>query len=299
MRFQDWMSGQWAVRIGLWIGQRWPQSAGYGLARLIADTICRWKPEVYRTVRANLRQVLGPETGDAVVDQMTHRVFCHAGRTYYEFFRIVGQPRHVLARAVRISPSLVQLIQSETAAGRGVLLLGIHMSNFDLGLMAVAANDLPAQVLSLAGPHDGFEMLNDLRAVEGFEVTPVTPHTLRMAIRRLRSGGLVITGADRPVHDDRGLVEFFGRPAYLPLGPARLALMTGAMVLLGACHHSSDEGYVLDVIGPIAMPSTGDRTTDVLAGTRRIAIAMEQHVRAHPDQWLMFHPVWPEPSEGE
>jgi KDO2-lipid IV(A) lauroyltransferase len=151
----------------------------------------------------------------------------------------------------------------------------------------------------LASPHGGFDLLDEMRKVESLEVTVISPQSLRAAVRRLRGGGLVMTGADRPVPGDQALTEFFGRPACLPLGPARMALMTGATVLLGACVYDPEQGYVLDISGPIDMVRTGNREEDVLAGTRRLAVAMEAYVRAHPAQWMMFHPVWPDLPDGE
>jgi KDO2-lipid IV(A) lauroyltransferase len=260
----------------------------------VADAIARFKPEVYWKVRDNLRHVLGSESGEKALHASVHAVFEHAGQTYYDFFRAIGQPCDVLANSVRIAGSLVTFLSEERRAGRGVLLLGVHMSNFDLGILALGAHDLPAQILSLGGPQDGFGLLNDLRQMEGFEVTPVGPMALRDAVRRLRSAGLVMTGADRPVASEEDeLVPFFGKPARLPLGPARLALMTGATVLLGACYRHPAEGYVLHVTGPIEMVKTGDRRSDVVVNTQRLAQVMESYIRARPTQWLMFHRLWP------
>jgi lauroyl/myristoyl acyltransferase len=42
------------------------------------------------------------------------------------------------------------------------------------------------------------------------------------------------------------------------------------------------------------MIRTGDRRQDVLTNTRRLAVIQEEKIRAHPEQWLMFHPFWPE-----
>jgi KDO2-lipid IV(A) lauroyltransferase len=167
------------------------------------------------------------------------------------------------------------------------------MSNFDLTFLALGAHRLPIQILSLADPQAGVHIQNRLRHEAGLEITPITPESLRAAIRRLKSGGLVLTGADRPIPQDRELVEFFGRPAYLPVGPARLAMMTGATVVVGACHYDPDEGYVLDATWPVEMARTGDRRQDTLTNTRRIAAIVEGYVRAHPQQWMMFHPFWP------
>ena len=294
MRLQDFISSKPMTQLGIVIGRHMPRRAGYGLARIAAGVIARRKPEVYWTVRANLRQILGPEADDLVLHRMTHQVFFHAGQTYYDFFHAIGQPKEVLAEAVRIPEKLVAFIQSETARGQGVLLLFAHMSNFDLLGLSMGARDLPIQMLSLANPQAGFHLLNYLRATAGFEVTPITPQSLRAAIRRLKSGGIVLTGVDRPIPEDRELVEFFGRPAYLPVGPVRLALMTGALVIMASCYYEPGKGYGLKVTEPLEMIRTGDRRRDLMTNVRRVVDILEQHVRARPEQWMMFHPVWPE-----
>jgi len=294
MRFQDFTSSEPVTRLGIFIGQHTPRWAGYGLARIVANIIARRKPEVYWTVRTNLRQVLGPEVDDGVLHEMARQVFFHAGQTYYDFFHAIDQPPEVLTEAVRDSEALIRQMQSEAASGRGVLLLATHMSNFDLAGMAIGAHGVPMHGLSLADPGAGFRVLNRLRALGSIEVTPITSESLRAAIRRLKSGGMVLTGVDRPIFQERELVEFFGRPAYLPVGPARLALMTGATVFMGSCRYDPAEGYVLEATGPIEMVRTGDRRQDILTNTRRLALVLEGYVGAHPEQWMMFHPFWPE-----
>jgi KDO2-lipid IV(A) lauroyltransferase len=294
MQIQDFFSSRPVTRLGIFVARCVPRWVGYGLARIIAGVIALWKPVIYWTVRANLCQILGSEVGGSELHEMARRVFFHAGQTYYDFFHVVSQPAEVLTQAVRLPESLIERLEAEMREGRGVLLLGTHMSNFDLTGLALGASGLPIQMLSLANPKAGFHILNRLRATGDFEVTPITPRSLRAAVQRLRGGGIVLTGIDRPVYQDRELIEFFGRPAFLPVGSARLALMTGAMVLVGSCRYDSDEGYILEITGPIEMVRTGDRRQDVLANTRRLAAVVEKYVRAHPEQWMMFHPFWPE-----
>jgi len=304
MRFQDFVSSKPMTRLGIVLGRYMPRRAGYGLARIVSGVIARRKPEVYWTVRANLRQILGPEADDGLASharlhRMTHQVFFHAGQTYYDFFHAIGQPKEVLAEAVPIPDEILASIRSETARGQGVLVLVAHMSNFDLLGLSIGARGggglpAPIQMLSLANPQAGFHLLNYLRATAGFEVTPITPQSLRAAIRRLKSGGIVLTGVDRPIPEDRELVEFFARPAYLPVGPVRLALMTGALVIMASCYYEPGKGYGLEVTEPLEMIRTGDRKRDLMTNVRRVVDILEEHVRARPEQWMMFHPVWPE-----
>ena len=294
MRVQDLISSKPMTKIGLFIGQHLPRRVGYGLAKFVSGIMARRKPQIYWTVRANLNQILGPEADDETLHEKAGQVFFHAGQTYYDFFRAIGQPPEVLVKAVKIPPKIIDLIQTEQAQGQSVLLLSSHMSNFDLAGLAVGSLGFPIQMLSLANPEAGFHILNYLRAKGGFEVTSITPESLRAAIRRLKSGGIVLTGMDRPIPEDQELIEFFGRPAYLPVGPVRLALMTGATVVFGSCHHEPDEGYILKVTGPIEMVRTGNRRQDILTNAHRLALVLEEYVRAHPEQWMMFHPFWPE-----
>jgi lauroyl/myristoyl acyltransferase len=294
MRVQDLFSSKPMTQAGLFIGQHMPRWVGYGLARIAAGVIARQRPQLYWTVQVNLRQILGPEADEGTLHEITRHVFFHAGQTYYDFFHAIGQSLQAWRKAVQIPEAIVEQLEAEVTRGRGLLLLSTHMSNFDLAGLAVGSLGFPIQMLSLADPQAGFHILNYLRARGGFEVTPITTESLRAAIRRLKNGGVVVTGMDRPMPEDQELIEFFGRPAHLPVGPARLALMTGATVILGSCRYDADKGYVLEARGPIEMIRTGDRQQDVLTNTRRLAVILEGYVRAHPEQWMMFHPVWPE-----
>jgi KDO2-lipid IV(A) lauroyltransferase len=272
-----------------------PGWVGHGLARLAAEVIQWRQPEIYETLRENLHHVVGCEMPEDALDHLTRDAFFHAVRAYYDFFRTVGRPSELVYERVEIPQSFIELIRSETSSGRGVLILATHMSNFDLAGLALSACSLSAQVLSLAGPSPGFRLLNDLRAGDTFEITPITPDVLRTSVHRLASGGVVITGADRPTGEERDRVEFFGQPANLPLGPARLALMADVSVIVGSCYRDPDGIYRVRGTGPIEMVRTGNRRQDTLASARRLAAVFEEHISRHPDQWLMFHRVWPEP----
>ena len=246
----------------------------------------------------NLRQVLGAQVADRTLHRMVWHVFVHAGHAYYDFYRATNWPIEKLARAARVPETYMDLMRTRSAKGQGTLLLGLHMSNFDLAMVSIAARGIPTQVLTLSHPGEGFRVQDRLRATVGLEVTQISPESLRLAVRRLESGWIVFTGVDRPVSDERHPVELFGRPSNLSTGPARIALMSGAAVLVASCHYSPHIGYVVDFTGPVEMTRSGDRRQDIQTNARRIAAVIEQHVRAYPDQWLMFHPLWPRLSPG-
>ena len=115
MRLQDITSSKPVTWLGLFLAQHSPRRVGYGLARIAAGIIARQKPSLYWTVRANLRQIVGPGADDGALHEMTRHVFYHAVQTYYDFFHAIDQPSKALIEAVRISGDLVERIRSEMA----------------------------------------------------------------------------------------------------------------------------------------------------------------------------------------
>ena len=79
-------------------------------------------------------------------------------------------------------------------------------------------------------------MIVDLRSRGALSDTPIDAGSLRMAIKRLREGGLVLTGAEWPnVPWESEPLPFFGKPAHLPTGHIRLAMSGNARLLPVAC----------------------------------------------------------------
>lgn len=281
------------IELGLFLGRNLSPPAGYAIAHRTADLVAATRPGVYRTVWRNARHVLGAAAPQTAVDDLTHQIFVHAGTSYYDFFHALGAPPERLKAMMRVPETAVEVVREMSGNGRGVLLVGMHLSNFDLGALALGLHGLPIQVLSLADPPPGFRLLNDLRRDAGFEITPITTRSLRSAIERLRGGGIVMLFADWPSPDENPHTPFFGYPAFLPHGPARLALMADAAVYFGACRRLAEQSYAIDVQGPLTICQTGHRQTDLQRLTVQFAALMEAEIRARPEQWMMFHPFWP------
>jgi KDO2-lipid IV(A) lauroyltransferase len=96
-------------------------------------------------------------------------------------------------------------------------------------------------------------------------------------------------------------VPFLGHEAQTPVGPARLALRTGAAVVVGLAAPApaaSDGGDGLE------LAVTRIATTDLDASpagerilTTRINDAISSGIRAMPEGWVWMHPRWPARSD--
>ncbi|MGC9400289.1 MAG: lysophospholipid acyltransferase family protein [Anaerolineae bacterium] len=269
------------------------------IAGLAARILVTLKPDIYHAVYHNQRHVLGAEAPEAQVRRHVYQVFFGAARAYYELFHNVGRGRTQVREfdpPVYLTSAASEHLRQALAAGRGVFVLGCHVSNFDLaGISLCQSVPEPVQVLSLADPAPGFELFNELRRQAGALVTPISPESLRTALLRLRKGGIVLTGVDRPIGENDQPVEFFGATAYLPTGYIRIPLRTDCLVLTAGAAYENG-AYHIHVNPPLEMVRSGDREEDVRINVRRVLAELEAFISRHPEQWMMFVPVWKPPG---
>jgi KDO2-lipid IV(A) lauroyltransferase len=95
-------------------------------------------------------------------------------------------------------------------------------------------------------------------------------------------------------------VNYFGLLACTAAGIAKVALHTGAAVVPAFTVWDESLGkYRIRFEPAIPLVCTGDDDADVVANTQNYTTAIEQAVRAHPDQWLWVHRRWKTRPEGE
>ena len=97
--------------------------------------------------------------------------------------------------------------------------------------------------------------------------------------------------ADLPVENGEPLT-FFGQACQLPVGHTRLALGTGAQVLVGASHRVGDGAYRAEVVPAPRPESSGERRQDVIRWAQDSLHLLEGLIRQWPEEWLMPVPVW-------
>ncbi|MBN2393003.1 MAG: hypothetical protein JXR84_19895 [Anaerolineae bacterium] len=285
------------VRLALRIMKYLP-FRGRGIVATFWARIVTWvKPPMYYAARANLQHVLDETASQKQLNRTLYQLFYNTGRRYYETFYNLGRG---IIRAENFRPSVSVPAETMThfeqalAMGRGVFVLACHMSNFDLGGIALAQN-LPVslQALSLADPTPDVEAFNQLRERCGAHMTPISSQALREAMERLKDGGAVVTGPDYPVHDGDEPVMFFSAPANLPSGYVRIPLRTKSPIIVLAPRYE-DGVYKVIANPPFELEYTGNREQDVTVNLHRILEQVEDFIRQCPDEWMMFAPVWVE-----
>lgn len=121
--------------------------------------------------------------------------------------------------------------------GRPVLLITMHMGEFQLGFLKLAASlrskrNIFAFKISERNADEDALFAAFARESQHIEPLRAGQDGGRRAYLELRKGNVVMMTVDLEVHvTSRSTVEFFGRPCQMQNGPATLALLTGAVIV--------------------------------------------------------------------
>jgi KDO2-lipid IV(A) lauroyltransferase len=242
-----------------------------------------------RIAADNLRRAFGPELSEQEIRRIVREVFRNTGRTLIEFARMRRLVEYGLDRLC-VSDGL-ECLQQARAAGKGAIAVSAHFGNFELFGAWVATRGHPTDFV-VGVQHN--EMVNRLltgfRREIGVGMIPVNKG-LKGVFRSLQQNRIVALLADQ--HAPSGVVvEFFGRRAATPKGPAAFAVRSGAPIIPFVIRRERYDRHVLMAGTPIFPPESGNDEQDMLNMTQAYTTFFEDCIRRYPDQWLWTHRRW-------
>jgi KDO2-lipid IV(A) lauroyltransferase len=249
----------------------------------------------------NLR-IAFPAWREAEREGVLLRAFENAGRSLVELAWIGARAPALLAERVRIE-GLEHLQAARAAAPAGaVIVLTAHFGSWELFAAAMAAHGLPIAVVHRAREDAALNALLAERRIAGGTRYLERGSAAVAALRALRSGELLALPYDQNCHAAAGVfVPFFGRLACARSGPVRVALHTRAAVLPAFLHRDARDPsrHVVRVRPALALALDGEESELVAENARRWTRALEDEIRAAPDQWSWMHRRWRTQPPGE
>jgi lauroyl/myristoyl acyltransferase len=293
--FYQFATSGFGTRLWLTLGGLAPPRLGRLIARAISGTLAsRVNSPLYRSIYANQAVILGGQSPASQVHAAAGAVLRHAGQVAFDLVHTLAKGERAIFARVDFAPELWADLAAARADGRGIMVCGAHLSNFNLAFLALALRGVELQMLSPAVPNRGFALVRELRSRGRLIDTPINLDSLRAAMRRLQSGGIALTGVDWPnAPGERAPLRFFDRPALMPTGHVRLALSTGAALLpVAAGWDAARQCYFVRSAPPIQTQRQRRDPDAVSHYAQRVLEVIEHWIREKPDQWLMYHPVW-------
>lgn len=288
-----------------WLACRLPEGPLVRLADFAGDLWYRATPARAAQARRNLRRVAvdlaARERGPAAVraaatdpralERLVRRAYRHAARYYLEVARTPGlRPDDLRERLIVETPEVV----AEAFAGDPVIFVGLHFGAIELpGLLLasrVGGAVAPMETIEDAGLQDWFVRT---RGAIGLRIVGLR-EARRALLAALREGTSVGLVGDRDLTGGGTLADLFGAPAMLPLGPAMLAVESGATPYVVGVRRAG-VGRYLGRLEPVVVPEAGSRRERVTVTTAALAAAFERIIEDAPEQWwAVFFPIWPD-----
>ena len=287
-----------ALHFASFLGRVIPPGLGYPICDLIADWIAtRRDSKLIQAVRVNQWMVHGASLEKEVLDKVVWETFRNNARNLYDLYHYIQNPE-ATQRIISLDSAARGLIERPKFSDRGLVIIGLHLSNFDLVLQSICRQGFKIMVLTIPDPQGGRRVEYEMRRRTGMNLVPASVSALRQAVKHLERGGIVLTGMDRPVPDPKYCPRFFGHAAPLPIHSIYLALKACVPVVIMAVIQQTDGLYHVMASEPTEMEVYPENGTEILRNAENVLKQMEDFIRLAPLQWNMFLPVWPDMLEN-
>lgn len=244
-----------------------------------------------RTARDNVARAF-PDLPRAEQAELVRRCFLTLGE-------LLGQTVASLHDAdggglLEVTPDARDTLHEALAVGRGVIFPSAHLGPWELVARSLVRAGIPLVTLARESYDPRFARLYaQLRESHGIGVVwRATPGAAARIVKTLRSGRVLGAPMDLRSRVPSCDVPFLGHPAPTPAGPARLALRTGAPVVVGT---AAPGGVARWVVTATRIPTSDLRadaegTTEL---TARINAELSRRIRDLPHAWVWMHERWP------
>jgi lauroyl/myristoyl acyltransferase len=291
---QKVINSSFGVNLAAFLGRSLPAGAGGRLADFAAEWIARRKSwNLVRAVRANQWVISGGSLDSAGLDQIVRESFRSMAHSIYETFHYY-RDADGMRRLIEFNAQTLELIHRPQFGRRGLVVVGIHFSNFDLMLQAGVLRGAKGLAVTLGALPGGIKLQTEMREKTGLTFLTATVSGIKQAMEYLQAGGMVVTGIDRPLPESHYRPCFFGRPAALPVHHIVMALKARTPIIVVATILRPDGRYHMLSSEFIEMEAQPERRREITHNAERVLRIAEGFIRQAPHQWSMTHPVWPE-----
>jgi lauroyl/myristoyl acyltransferase len=295
---QSIVNSQLGLELASFVGRRMPPSIGYRIADLVAEWIASHRQSaLVRGIRTNQWVIRGGDLDGEALDHAVCENLKSIAHSLYSLYHYIHDPK-AIHEMVDLNPVACGLVERPEFGDRGLMLVGLHLSNFDFVLQSMCMQGLKAFVLTIPDPQGGHRMEYEMRKKTGMNLVPASVSALRNAVKYLEQGGVVLTGIDRPVLDPRIKPRFFERAASLPMHHIYLAMKASVPVMVIAARLGRDGCSHVRTSEPIEMGTYSNHENGIVRNAERVLKEAENFILQAPEQWDMSLPVWPDLVEG-
>ncbi len=268
-----------------------PLKSAYRVAGFFASIYYVFAFRDRKAVTQNLK-VIFPHKPDYEISKIRKELFFNFAKYLVDFFRFKKLDAEYLKKNIRLKN--LNYIDESLSKGGGAILVTAHLGNWELGGVVISILGYP--FITVALPHKSKmvdDFFNSQRKIKGMQVLPLG-NAAKGCLRGLRKNEVLALVGDRDFAGKGMEIDFFGKPAVFPVGPAALALQTKAKIIPGFMLRNPDDSFDLIMNKPLEYTPSGDNDKDLREIITKYKSIFEEYIQRYPEQWYMFRRFWKE-----
>ncbi|HVU65951.1 MAG TPA: lysophospholipid acyltransferase family protein [Ktedonobacteraceae bacterium] len=289
-------------RCAAWLIPRLPRWLLRLLPDLIGPLAWLFAGPARRQATRNMLHVLGPQVrataaGRRQLRRTVRAMFCSSVGNYLDAFLMPALKPDDILRYISIDNA--ECLTEALALGKGLILFSAHFGPFEAMTQWFAARGyqvvIPVEKLK---DERMLRLIMRLRSSSGVTFVPLGGSApMRTIIQALRKNQIVLITADRAIEGESVVRDFFGEPARLPIGPVNLSMRTGAP-LVGALGWRVSRKHMHGTFSRLTLALSEEERQQAEVVEAALIKQLEQVISAHPEQWVVFAPIWVEPEQA-
>jgi KDO2-lipid IV(A) lauroyltransferase len=265
-----------------------PERVAYKLFWNIGEFVHRRNGKSIQRLRSNL-SVVNPGLNELELETLFARSMSSYMRYWCDTFRIQNWSTERIRNSVTTTND--HLLLDPMRDGRGVVVALPHSGNWDHAGAYFCSIGVPlVTVAERLKPEALFQKFLQHRESMGFEVLSLDSRSFVTLMKRAKEKRLIALVADRDLSQSGIDVDFFGKNARMPAGPAVLAIKTGIPLIVAHVSYT-DRGIHID-FHPVEIPQQGSESERIAATVQATADLFVRGITEHPEDWHMLQRIW-------
>lgn len=245
---------------------------------------------------AQMMPALGVDRAEA--ETLVRKSFINLGQNILEIFYMPNLNEKNFRDFIEIEN--FDRMKNAIDQGKGVVVLTGHVGTWEWLSAAYTLSGLPVTAIAKPQPNIGYtNALNDLRATIGVEIFSRGTSELLAAARALKSGKILGFLADQDAGPGGAFIDFLGRTASTPMGPAVFAYKFKSPIIPSFIVRKPDGKHKVIIGEPLYYEDLGSVDESLFKLTEKMTKILTDVIREYPTQWLWFQKRWNTPPEQE
>ena len=266
-----------------------PENSAYKLADYVSDRIYKKNGKGIKRLRGNYGRVM-PEYSGQELEELTKLGMRSYLRYWFDTFRLSKWSKKRIISTTQVIRE--NLLRDPIQSRQGCIVALPHAGNWDHAAAYFCSTGITlTAVVEKLKPEAIFKKFLTYRESIGIEAISHKEKTIPILTDRLQAGKLIALVADRDMSRNGIEVNFFGKTAKMPSGPAILAIKTGAPLITAYVRYTPG-GIEIIFDETIKPNNSGTEEEQIRIITQSIADNFAKRIKQYPVDWHMLQRIW-------